>query len=133
MAEPERARAEADLDRDPADVLRLSDTEKAIAEQIVEEELRSEGRPAGTDKDFFHALGGWGALLDIGLPWIAFLVVYWVTDDNLSLAAVRRDLRTGDPDRHGLAEGPGHAARVQPGDAGLRRAVRRTAAGAGPT
>lgn len=86
MAEPERARAEADVDRDPADVLRLSDTEKAIAEQIVEEELRAEGRPAGSDKDFFHALGGWGALLDIGLPWIAFLVVYWVTDDNLSLA-----------------------------------------------
>ena len=41
--------------------MRLRDTEKAVAEQIVEEELRSEGRPAGTDKDFFHALGGWGA------------------------------------------------------------------------
>src|SRR5919197_679145 len=83
MAEPERSRTS---EHDIADVLRLSDVEKAVAEEIVEEELRSAGRPAGTDKDFFHALGGWGALLDIGLPWIAFLVVYWVTDDNLSLA-----------------------------------------------
>lgn len=41
-----------------------------------------------TDKDFFHALGGWGALLDIGLPWIAFLIVYGATDHNLRLALI---------------------------------------------
>jgi hypothetical protein len=45
-------------------------------------------RPATTDKDFFHALGGWGALLDIGLPWIAFLIVYGAFDHNLKLALV---------------------------------------------
>ncbi|HEY0689088.1 MAG TPA: DUF3159 domain-containing protein [Kribbella sp.] len=42
--------------------------------------------PATTDKDFFHALGGWGALLDIGLPWIAFLIVYAASNHNLKLA-----------------------------------------------
>jgi uncharacterized protein DUF3159 len=41
-----------------------------------------------TDKDFFHALGGWGALLDIGLPWIAFLIVYGASDHNLRLALI---------------------------------------------
>ena len=51
-----------------ADALRLSDTEIAAAERIAADRKG--------DKDFFHALGGWGALLDIGLPWIAFLVVY---------------------------------------------------------
>jgi hypothetical protein len=45
-------------------------------------------RPATTDKDFFHALGGWGALLDIGLPWIAFLIVYGATDHNLKVALI---------------------------------------------
>lgn len=85
MAEPDRGRAE--VGGDPEEVLRLSDVEKAIAEEIVDEELRKDGRPpVGSDRDFFHALGGWGALLDIGLPWIAFLVVYWASDDNLSLA-----------------------------------------------
>jgi hypothetical protein len=43
-------------------------------------------RPATTDKDFFQALGGWGALLDIGLPWIAFLIVYAASNHNLKLA-----------------------------------------------
>jgi hypothetical protein len=43
-------------------------------------------RPATTDKDFFQALGGWGALLDIGLPWIAFLIVYAASGHNLKLA-----------------------------------------------
>ncbi|NEA32863.1 DUF3159 domain-containing protein [Streptomyces sp. SID13031] len=41
-----------------------------------------------TDKDFFHALGGWGALLDIGLPWIAFMVVYAASDHDLKLALI---------------------------------------------
>ncbi|GAA1515205.1 DUF3159 domain-containing protein [Kribbella lupini] len=45
-------------------------------------------RPRTTDKDFFQALGGWGALLDIGLPWIAFLIVYGVTDHDLKLALI---------------------------------------------
>jgi Protein of unknown function (DUF3159) len=85
MADPDSSQADlsrADLSQEAEEVLRLTDTEKALAERIVEEET---GRSTGSDRDFFHALGGWGALLDIGLPWIAFLVVYWVTD-NLSLA-----------------------------------------------
>jgi hypothetical protein len=45
-------------------------------------------KPQTTDKDFFHALGGWGALLDIGLPWIAFLIVYAASDHDLSLALI---------------------------------------------
>jgi hypothetical protein len=45
-------------------------------------------RPASTDKDFFRALGGWGALLDIGLPWIAFLIVYGVSDHDLRLSLI---------------------------------------------
>ncbi|GAB2587820.1 DUF3159 domain-containing protein [Kribbella endophytica] len=48
----------------------------------------TEDRPKTTDKDFFQALGGWGALLDIGLPWIAFLIVYGVTDHDLKLALI---------------------------------------------
>ncbi|HEU4948379.1 MAG TPA: DUF3159 domain-containing protein [Kribbella sp.] len=45
-------------------------------------------RPPTTDKDFFHALGGWGALLDIGLPWIAFLIVYSASGHDLQLALI---------------------------------------------
>jgi uncharacterized protein DUF3159 len=45
-------------------------------------------KPATTDKDFFHALGGLGALLDIGLPWIAFLIVYAATGHNLRTALI---------------------------------------------
>lgn len=44
--------------------------------------------PRSSDKDFFHALGGWGALLDIGLPWIAFLVVYAATGHKLQLSLI---------------------------------------------
>jgi hypothetical protein len=43
---------------------------------------------ATTDKDFFRALGGWGALLDIGLPWIAFMIVYAASDHDLKLALI---------------------------------------------
>ena len=60
----------------------LSDDKAATEEPAVEK------RPATTDKDFFHALGGWGALLDIGLPWIAFLIVYAATDHNLRTALI---------------------------------------------
>ena len=49
-------------------------------------EPKASATPATTDKDFFHALGGWGALLDIGLPWIAFLIVYAASDHDLKLA-----------------------------------------------
>ncbi|TCN31058.1 uncharacterized protein DUF3159 [Kribbella orskensis] len=51
-----------------------------------EAESKTDEKPATTDKDFFQALGGWGALLDIGLPWIAFLIVYGASDHNLRLA-----------------------------------------------
>ena len=50
------------------------------------ESAKTDAKPATTDKDFFQALGGWGALLDIGLPWIAFLIVYGASDHNLKLA-----------------------------------------------
>ncbi|RZT26302.1 uncharacterized protein DUF3159 [Kribbella sp. VKM Ac-2569] len=54
-------------------------------EPTVEEPQKA---PKSTDRDFFHALGGWGALLDIGLPWIAFLVAYAVTDHKLQLSLI---------------------------------------------
>jgi hypothetical protein len=90
MAEADSSRAAAPDEQKLEDVLRLSEVEKAVAEQIVDDAVADknadeETKPTTSDRDFFHALGGWGALLDIGLPWIAFLVVYWVTD-NLSLA-----------------------------------------------
>jgi hypothetical protein len=47
-----------------------------------------EAKSEVTDKDFFRALGGWGALLDIGLPWIAFMIVYAATDHDLKLALI---------------------------------------------
>jgi len=50
--------------------------------------VKASTRPASTDKDFFRALGGWGALLDIGLPWIAFLIVYGVSDHDLRLSLI---------------------------------------------
>jgi hypothetical protein len=85
MADAEQEREAATSEREVADVLRLSDTEKAAAERIVEEETSSS---RDGDRDFFHALGGWGALLDIGLPWIAFLIVYSVSDHNLRLSLI---------------------------------------------
>ncbi|MFC5268399.1 DUF3159 domain-containing protein [Kribbella qitaiheensis] len=60
----------------------------AAAETAADEaeSAKTDAKPATTDKDFFQALGGWGALLDIGLPWIAFLIVYGASDHNLKLA-----------------------------------------------
>ena len=58
----------------------------AAAEAVSGAATGTGAKPKTTDKDFFQALGGWGALLDIGLPWIAFLIVYGVTDHNLRLA-----------------------------------------------
>ena len=58
-------------------------------DQDEDEERKAEPeKPQTTDKDFFHALGGWGALLDIGLPWIAFLIVYAASDHDLTLALI---------------------------------------------
>jgi hypothetical protein len=57
---------------------------EAVADET--ESAKTDAKPATTDKDFFQALGGWGALLDIGLPWIAFLIVYGASDHNLKLA-----------------------------------------------
>ena len=62
-------------------------SEEAAAD-AAEDEKPADKKPATTDKDFFHALGGWGALLDIGLPWIAFLIVYGASDHNLKLALI---------------------------------------------
>lgn len=79
MAEPGGPQDDVDGDR-PTDHL---------DEQLVETlrpEMEAAAKKQTTDKDFFHALGGWGALLDIGLPWIAFLVVYAASDHNLRLA-----------------------------------------------
>ncbi|MEV6286882.1 DUF3159 domain-containing protein [Kribbella sp. NPDC051770] len=71
-------------DEELADILR---PELEAAEAELTGEPKDE-RPKSTDKDFFQALGGWGALLDIGLPWIAFLIVYGVTDHDLKLALI---------------------------------------------
>ena len=69
------------------EVLGLSEEEREAAARIVSEETTSDSAPpSSSDKDFFHALGGWGALLDIGLPWIAFLAVYQVTEHDLTMA-----------------------------------------------
>jgi hypothetical protein len=66
---------------------------EAAEEELSKDQPTPEGeerpaRPRTTDKDFFHALGGWGALLDIGLPWIAFLIVYAASDHDLQLALI---------------------------------------------
>jgi hypothetical protein len=65
-------------------------TDGATTDQTTsaEDEPNASVRPATTDKDFFQALGGWGALLDVGLPWIAFLIVYAASDHDLRLALI---------------------------------------------
>jgi hypothetical protein len=63
---------------------RPDDASSDVADEA--EPAKADAKPATTDKDFFQALGGWGALLDIGLPWIAFLIVYGASDHNLKLA-----------------------------------------------
>jgi hypothetical protein len=71
-----------------AESMATGSDDPAPATDAVADEPVVEKRPATTDKDFFHALGGWGALLDIGLPWIAFLIVYAATDHNLRTALI---------------------------------------------
>jgi hypothetical protein len=78
-----RRQLDEHLDEQLVDMLR-PEIEAAEAELTSDDEKR----PQSSDKDFFHALGGWGALLDIGLPWIAFLVVYAATDHDLRLALI---------------------------------------------
>lgn len=63
----------------------MADPHGTPRDQLDEEPAKP---PATTDKDFFAALGGWGALLDIGLPWIAFMAVFAATDHNLKLALI---------------------------------------------
>jgi uncharacterized protein DUF3159 len=96
MAEPRRDQVDDDqqaesglrrkldehLDEQLVEILR-PEVEAAEAELTSDEEKK---KSPSSDKDFFHALGGWGALLDIGLPWIAFLIVYAASDHNLRLA-----------------------------------------------
>ncbi|TCO51558.1 uncharacterized protein DUF3159 [Kribbella antiqua] len=82
-----RKQLDEHLDEQLVEMLR---PEVEAAESVLtgDEEKKKPERPATTDKDFFHALGGWGALLDIGLPWIAFLIVYAASDHNLRLALI---------------------------------------------
>jgi hypothetical protein len=86
MGEPtsRRDQVEEDLEEKLGDILQ---PEVAAAATAPPAEEPAKPKPS-SDKDFFHALGGWGALLDIGLPWIAFLVVYAVTDHKLQLSLV---------------------------------------------
>ena len=70
---------------DASDTAAAGTTSEAAAADEAES-AKTDAKPATTDKDFFQALGGWGALLDIGLPWIAFLIVYGASDHNLKLA-----------------------------------------------
>ena len=97
MAEPQsrKDRIEENLDEKLVEILRpeLDAAEHELSgQQEPAEQPPAPAEPAKhaqtTDKDFFHALGGWGALLDIGLPWIAFLIVYGVSDHNLRLALI---------------------------------------------
>ncbi|MEV5964460.1 DUF3159 domain-containing protein [Kribbella sp. NPDC051952] len=86
MAEPtsRRDQVEENLEEKLVEILQ-PEVEAAAAAPPAEEAKTPEKT---TDKDFFHALGGWGALLDIGLPWIAFLVVYAATDHKLRTALI---------------------------------------------
>jgi hypothetical protein len=86
MAEPtsRRDQVEENLDEKLVEILQ-PEVEAAATVPPAED---AEKPAQTTDKDFFHALGGWGALLDIGLPWIAFLVVYAATDHNLRVALI---------------------------------------------
>ncbi|MDX2968839.1 DUF3159 domain-containing protein [Kribbella solani] len=91
MAEPtsRRDQVEDDLQEKLVEILQpeveAAATQLAAGQPAAEEPAAAEpAKPApSSDKDFFQALGGWGALLDIGLPWIAFLVAYAATDHKL--------------------------------------------------
>ncbi|GAA1575416.1 DUF3159 domain-containing protein [Kribbella hippodromi] len=92
MADPtsRRDQVEDDLQEKLVEIL------KPEVEAAATQEASAAGEPAGepgkpaqsSDKDFFQALGGWGALLDIGLPWIAFLVAYAATDHKLQQSLI---------------------------------------------
>lgn len=84
-----RHRVEENLEEKLVEILRpeLDAAEHELTDSAPADD-KPEARPQTTDKDFFHALGGWGALLDIGLPWIAFLIVYGASDHDLKLALI---------------------------------------------
>jgi hypothetical protein len=84
-------RTDDDLDEKLVEILRpeIEAAEHELTDgQGPDQQEPGEAKPKTTDKDFFHALGGWGALLDIGLPWIAFLIVYGASDNDLRLALI---------------------------------------------
>jgi len=56
----------------------------------VEDDLQSEAPAApAPEKSMMQQLGGWaGMLMDIGLPWIAFTLVYAFSDHDLKLALI---------------------------------------------
>jgi hypothetical protein len=89
MAEPQgthRDQLDEDLNEKLVDILK---PEFEAAGTVPPAEDEAPAKPeATTDKDFFQALGGWGALLDVGLPWIAFMIVYAVSDHDLKLALI---------------------------------------------
>jgi hypothetical protein len=86
MAEPTKRHDHLDenLEEKLVEILK---PEFETVEAVAASDAAADPEPV-TDKDFFRALGGWGALLDIGLPWIAFLIVYAVSDHDLKLALI---------------------------------------------
>lgn len=89
MAEPtsRRDQVEENLEEKLVEILQ-PEVEAAATTPPADDDPAPQTPAQTTDKDFFHALGGWGALLDIGLPWIAFLIVYAATDHNLQTALI---------------------------------------------
>ncbi|MEV6414247.1 DUF3159 domain-containing protein [Kribbella sp. NPDC051718] len=94
MAEPhgtQRDQLDEDLNEKLVEILKpeFEAAETAPPAETVQAEEGAPAKPeATTDKDFFQALGGWGALLDVGLPWIAFMIVYAASDHDLKLALI---------------------------------------------
>lgn len=79
------------VDEDLAEVFRpeLEAAEVLASESPDAAEAEADKKPATTtDKDFFHAAGGWGALFDVAVPWLSFLAVYQLSDHNLQLALI---------------------------------------------
>jgi hypothetical protein len=90
MAEPQgtqRDQLDEDLNEKLVEILQ-PEFEAAETVPPADEDSAPVKPEATTDKDFFQALGGWGALLDVGLPWIAFMIVYAASDHDLKLALI---------------------------------------------
>lgn len=99
MADPQgtrRDQLDEDLNEKLVEILKpefeaagtLPPTDDHADDNAAADAKEADEAAAITDKDFFKALGGWGALLDIGLPWIAFMVVYAASDHDLKLALI---------------------------------------------